>query len=1041
MRWGSTLRSRSSLRSLAGSLEESLERIFELYVSPHQRQQAAQNSEVARKHSLLALLPSGEQRALQSSHSLNDEGRKGNMRPLQPSDLRDIEGLSTAMQRLTRRLTGPPVEVHDESNQILRIFERYAKHLFPVNGGLPSAAGAHPLVCLAARQCCELGLVDLLVRRQWAPPVGLFTAMWVRTGNQETSGQSAVSPKPLRRVVRFGLEKHPAFAGSWLHALTLVSFAVARQQLEAASVRLEGSHEITEPLGLRKRNNQPPILPLHVSSTDLSWAAETLVGSFGVRGEVVETGSTAAISDVSARAETDLHLVHPLLPRIISLLEDSRKAEVAEPQLAKLSDARKGRWLSMAVCGRRLSPVFSSPSTDSENGRLVKGPEQISEPGKRGTELILAGRWADALAFFVGRREQQQKTAMRADLRVIADKLASFYSPSELTFARRAGETHVTAIWRNDSREDLAFAAAAAVASGREDVVARFRSLFGETLFTRDRMYRSQGDFLLQIVTTMCHTLLPLSVLRPLVDQLFRPVSSEGPMPTLAGSCNAQLLSSLKVRAAALSNALHSLWVEAVATVGTAPVALAALLGVTRTQSDGTSTFSVDKAAARQLLAAANGVSEPQVVIGPECASALVSCCALYFASLQQAAEANEHDDVCGELEAARSLLAKCSAVHFLVPLDQAAPHLHLKALYSPEFVTDEFGDAGVFFPVEQFGSNEVMLCGRAGRLVWELPMGGRKRSHRHHDPLERCGVRLLRLNLKVAVEVLVERCLTSAAPADEAPPVVFRDQDGGVAVLLKPSGMSSTLHATRSSVVSSLPRLHAWQGSVAGDVSVLAQHGLLNRIDAETSGLVAAARSEQALALAYSRANAHRLFSKKYVALVGRIAPSDRTRPDDHVPFLLPAGVICGPVFASGSSFTRNINHSLQKIASSSLDTDDGEGSTALDMRQAMTAYKILEYFPLQGVYVVEVSLQSGRRHQIRQHFAQISHPLLGDVRYHHRALHPAVTRLALHAAEMEMCVAVGRKVVVRCDLPEDLVAAIAQLRLTEEKRSLKST
>ncbi len=613
--------------------------------------------------------------------------------------------------------------------------------------------------------------------------------------------------------------------------------------------------------------------------------------------------------------------------------------------------------------------------------------------------------------------------------------------------------------------------------------------MFGGTLYTRDAMYRSQGDFMLQMVTTMGHSLQPLSVLQPLVDQLFRPPpelsvdaarteqrqpkaagdAAKGSPPPLAGlSTHAAVLADLKRRAGSQGNAMRSLWVEALATVGPAPAALAALLS----SSGGA------------------GPSSPSVVVGPECAAALVTCCVMYFAALNrrlssaspscQAAQ-NEGAVVGAEgllphqpdAQHSLDLLSQCSEVYFLVPLDRAAPHLHLQGLFMEDFVTDVFGDDGVFFPSDRLGSTEVMLAGRAGRMVWELPMSGQLAHHQHHDPLARCGVRLLRLNLQLAVDTLTRQWAAVVASTAQrsdpegraappgAPSLVFNDAASGVAVLLKPSGMSSTLHASRPSLIYHVPVLHPWVGQAGGGakygaacaVSVFAQHGLLNRIDTETSGLVAVASTEAALVTSYARANAHKLFSKKYVALVKRIDPSDRTRSNDHLPFLLPDGQICAPVFASGSSFTQNMHHTQQKVAmaaaagksadnaaaltSYSVSSADARHSTPSDMRYAVTAYKVLEYFPSQGVYYVELSLRSGRRHQIRQHFAQVNHPLLGDVRYHHRAGHPGLKRFALHAAEMEMCVpTTGKKVVVSCEPPADFAAAVAQLRQCENEQ-----
>jgi 23S rRNA pseudouridine1911/1915/1917 synthase len=75
---------------------------------------------------------------------------------------------------------------------------------------------------------------------------------------------------------------------------------------------------------------------------------------------------------------------------------------------------------------------------------------------------------------------------------------------------------------------------------------------------------------------------------------------------------------------------------------------------------------------------------------------------------------------------------------------------------------------------------------------------------------------------------------------------------------------------------------------------------------------------------------------------------------------------------------------------------TDDpGEG------KEAVTHYEVVER--LHQATSVRVHLETGRRNQIRVHFAEAGHPVLGDTHYEpQKAAHPLWTarRLALHAA-----------------------------------------
>ena len=57
-------------------------------------------------------------------------------------------------------------------------------------------------------------------------------------------------------------------------------------------------------------------------------------------------------------------------------------------------------------------------------------------------------------------------------------------------------------------------------------------------------------------------------------------------------------------------------------------------------------------------------------------------------------------------------------------------------------------------------------------------------------------------------------------------------------------------------------------------------------------------------------------------------------------------------------------------------------------DGREAITHYRVLERF--RAHTHIRVSLETGRTHQIRVHFAHVHHPLVGDRTYGGRLLLP---------------------------------------------------
>jgi 23S rRNA pseudouridine1911/1915/1917 synthase len=69
-----------------------------------------------------------------------------------------------------------------------------------------------------------------------------------------------------------------------------------------------------------------------------------------------------------------------------------------------------------------------------------------------------------------------------------------------------------------------------------------------------------------------------------------------------------------------------------------------------------------------------------------------------------------------------------------------------------------------------------------------------------------------------------------------------------------------------------------------------------------------------------------------------------------------------------------------------------------------AITHYEVVKHLP--NATLVRVQLETGRRNQIRVHFAEAGHPVLGDSRYgteHLKASNWRGRRLALHAATLE--------------------------------------
>jgi 23S rRNA pseudouridine1911/1915/1917 synthase len=112
---------------------------------------------------------------------------------------------------------------------------------------------------------------------------------------------------------------------------------------------------------------------------------------------------------------------------------------------------------------------------------------------------------------------------------------------------------------------------------------------------------------------------------------------------------------------------------------------------------------------------------------------------------------------------------------------------------------------------------------------------------------------------------------------------------------------------------------------------------------------------------------------------------------------------------------------------------------------KPAVSHYRVLERFG--AISHIEVSLESGRTHQIRVHMAHIGHPLVGDAVYGRPvrkmehltetalAAVRAFQRQALHARELKLVhPATGRPARYEALLPADLSDLLAALRQAAE-------
>jgi 23S rRNA pseudouridine1911/1915/1917 synthase len=260
-----------------------------------------------------------------------------------------------------------------------------------------------------------------------------------------------------------------------------------------------------------------------------------------------------------------------------------------------------------------------------------------------------------------------------------------------------------------------------------------------------------------------------------------------------------------------------------------------------------------------------------------------------------------------------------------------------------------------------------------------------------------------VRLRAGDALEVEVPAPEPSGLVAQDLPLAVLRE-DRDLVVLDKAAGM--VVHPARGSPHSTVVNALLHRLAAASELPRL---GLVHRLDKETSGCLVVAKTDAALAALQAQWKG-RSVEKTYLALChGALAPAGRL----------------------DTAYGRHPRDRTRYT---------GRGRAG---RRAITEWRTLEVFGGEAS-LVEVTLHTGRTHQIRVHLAEAGHPLLADPVYggtrrearlapgsRARRAAEAIGRQALHAARLAFDPPrSGERVVVEAPLPADFAAALGALR-----------
>ena len=220
--------------------------------------------------------------------------------------------------------------------------------------------------------------------------------------------------------------------------------------------------------------------------------------------------------------------------------------------------------------------------------------------------------------------------------------------------------------------------------------------------------------------------------------------------------------------------------------------------------------------------------------------------------------------------------------------------------------------------------------------------------------------------------ETVVARFLHLPSAPGRNPPVRPQEmplevvyEDAALIVVNKPPGLVT--HPAPGHWDGTLVNALAWHLAARGRGALLARAGIVHRLDKDTSGLLLAAKTESAHAGLARQLKARRI-RRQYLALVDGLLPLDQ-------------GTINAPI-------GRHLVHRKEMTV------------RHLGGRSAVTHYRVVRRAPASGerpaYTVIDVSLETGRTHQIRVHLAHLGYPVLGDATY---GRHPASYWQALDA------------------------------------------
>lgn len=248
--------------------------------------------------------------------------------------------------------------------------------------------------------------------------------------------------------------------------------------------------------------------------------------------------------------------------------------------------------------------------------------------------------------------------------------------------------------------------------------------------------------------------------------------------------------------------------------------------------------------------------------------------------------------------------------------------------------------------------------------------------------------------SLRLGIGDRVDATIPPPAPVTAIPeeiPLTIVYEDNDLIVVDKPAGLAvhpapgHPSHTLVNAILAYCPQI-AVKGSV--------RPGIVHRLDKNTSGLMVVAKNDAAQQHLSKQIKA-RSMVKRYLVLVhGRLSPE--------------RGLIEAPIGRDPG------NRKRMAVVSTG--------------REARTHYRVIKY--VDNYTFLEVTLETGRTHQIRVHLSAIGFPVVGDEVYGRKS--PQLKRQFVHASHLGFRLpSTGQYVEFSSKLPPDLAESLKHVAL----------